>query len=167
MITSIAYEQSLFFLGPSRKHVRHANDHTRDWRCETRKASFLASREPSRARSLPSLNLKKKRDCSQSISSTALVMNQMNVQRPVRFSFISDFCNNHSHPPRPCIWRPRIPVFYVRRPCPTRPCVPCLMSPSQWSRVPKSQVPTHASRCPRPTFIHSRCHKNLLSLNFQ
>ena len=37
-------------------------------------------------------------------------------------------------PLRPCIWRPRVPY---------------LMSSSPSSRVPKSQVPTHASRCPR------------------
>ena len=36
------------------------------------------------------------------------------------------------------------------RPRPTRPCVPYLMSSSPPSRVPKSQVPTHASRCSRP-----------------
>ena len=38
-------------------------------------------------------------------------------------------------PPRPCIWRHRVPY---------------LMSSSPSSRVPTSQVPTHASRCPRP-----------------
>ena len=38
-------------------------------------------------------------------------------------------------PLRPCFWRPRVPY---------------LMSSSPSSRVPKSQVPTHASRCPRP-----------------
>ena len=36
------------------------------------------------------------------------------------------------------------------RPCIWRPCVPYLMSSSPSSHVPKSQVPTHASRCPRP-----------------
>ena len=77
-------------------------------------------------------------------------------------AFTSDFCNNYSHPASPtslCLTSPR--------PRPTRPRVPYLMSSSPSSRVPKSQVPTHASRCPRPTFIHSRCHKNLFSLNFQ
>ena len=34
--------------------------------------------------------------------------------------------------------------FTSLRPRPTRP------------RIPTSQVPTHASRCPRPTFIHSQ-----------
>ena len=43
-------------------------------------------------------------------------------------------------PLRPCFWRPRVPV----------PHVPTLMSSSSSSRVPKSQVPTHTSRCPRP-----------------
>jgi len=38
-------------------------------------------------------------------------------------------------PPSPCIWRPRVPY---------------LMSSGPSSRVPRSQVPTHASRCPRP-----------------
>ena len=38
-------------------------------------------------------------------------------------------------PLRPCIWRPRVPY---------------LMSSSPSSRVLRSQVPTHASRCPRP-----------------
>ena len=36
------------------------------------------------------------------------------------------------------------------RPCIWRPCVPYLMSSSPSSHVPKSEVPTHASRCPRP-----------------
>ena len=36
------------------------------------------------------------------------------------------------------------------RPRPTRPRVPYLMSSSPSSRVPTSQVPIHASRCPRP-----------------
>ena len=48
-------------------------------------------------------------------------------------------------PLRPSFWRPR----------PTCPHVPYLMSSSPSSRVPKSQVPTQASRCPLPTFIHS------------
>ena len=76
-------------------------------------------------------------------------------------AFTSYFCNNHSHPAFPA-------SLYLTssRPRPTRPRVPYLMSSSPSSRVPKSQVPTHASRCPRPTFIHSRCHKNLFSLKF-
>ena len=45
--------------------------------------------------------------------------------------------------------RPRVPVFDVPRPRPTRPRVPYLMSPSPSSRVPESQVPTHTSQCPR------------------
>ena len=60
-------------------------------------------------------------------------------------AFTSDFCNNYSHPASPtslCLTSPR--------PRPTRPRVPYLMSSSPSSRVPKSQVPTHASRCPRP-----------------
>ena len=77
-------------------------------------------------------------------------------------AFTSDFCNNYSHPASPASLYLTSP-----RPRPTRPRVPYLMSSSPSSRVPKSQVPTHASRCPRPTFIHSRCHKNLFSLNFQ
>ena len=47
------------FLVLRAKRTRHENDHARDWRRETGEAR-------SRARSLPSLNLKKKRDCSQS-----------------------------------------------------------------------------------------------------
>ena len=57
-------------------------------------------------------------------------------------AFTFDFCNNHSHS--------RIPVFDFLCPCPTRLRVPYLMSPSPLSRVPKSQVPTHASQCPCP-----------------
>ena len=56
--------------------------------------------------------------------------------------FTSDFYNIH--------WRPRIPVFDVQH-----PCVPYLMSPSPSSRILESQVPTHASQYPSPTFIHS------------
>ena len=67
----VDYEQSLFFLCPSHKRPRHANDHARDWSLETRlPPSFLAFRgfaaQRSRARALPLLNLKKKRGCSQS-----------------------------------------------------------------------------------------------------
>ena len=65
-------------------------------------------------------------------------------------AFTSDFCDNHSHPASPAS------LFLTSpRPRPTRPRVPYLMSSSPPSRVPKSQIPTHASRCPRPTFIHS------------
>ena len=60
-----------FFFVRRAKRPRHANDHARDWRRETRlPPSFLASRrfaaQRSRARALPLLNLKKKRGCSQS-----------------------------------------------------------------------------------------------------
>ena len=60
-------------------------------------------------------------------------------------AFTSDFCNNHSHPASPTSLYLTSP-----RPRPTRPRVPYLMSSSPSSRVPKSQVPTHASRRPRP-----------------
>ena len=71
-------------------------------------------------------------------------------------AFTSDFCDNHSHSASPAS------LFLTSsRPRPTRPSVPYLMSSSPPSRVPKSQVLTHASRCsrppcPRPTFIHSQ-----------
>ena len=55
-------------------------------------------------------------------------------------------CYNYSHPASLYLTSPR-PRF-------TRPHVPYLMSSSPSSHVPKSQVPTHASRCPCPTFIH-------------
>ena len=57
-------------------------------------------------------------------------------------AFTSDFCDNHSHSASLFLTSPR--------PRPTRPRVPYLMSSSPPSRVPKSQVPTHASRCPCP-----------------
>ena len=60
-------------------------------------------------------------------------------------AFTSDFCNNYSHPASPASR-----LLTSPRPRPTRPCVPYLMFSSPSSRVPKSQVPTHASRCPRP-----------------
>ena len=60
-------------------------------------------------------------------------------------AFTSDFCNNYSHPTSP------VSQFLTSpRPHPTRPRVPYLISSSPPSRVPKSQVPKHASRCPRP-----------------
>ena len=60
-------------------------------------------------------------------------------------AFTSDFCDNHSHQASPSS------LFLTSpRPRPTRPRIPYLMSLSPPSRVPKSQVPTHASRCPRP-----------------
>ena len=60
-------------------------------------------------------------------------------------AFTSDFCDNHSHPASPAS------LFLTSpRPRATRPCVPYMMSSSPPSRVPKSQVPTHASRCPCP-----------------
>ena len=60
-------------------------------------------------------------------------------------AFTSDFCNNYSHSASPA-------SLYLMSPRPrsTRPRVPYLMSWSPSSRVPKSQVPTHASLCPRP-----------------
>ena len=66
-------------------------------------------------------------------------------------AFTSDFCNNYSHPASPASLYLTSP-----RPRPKRPRVPYLMSSSPSSRVPKSQVLPPASRCPRPTFIHSR-----------
>ena len=60
-------------------------------------------------------------------------------------AFTSDFCKNHSHPASPASLYSTLP-----RPRPTRPRAPYLMSLSPSSRVPKFQVPTHASRCPRP-----------------
>ena len=60
-------------------------------------------------------------------------------------AFTSDFCDNHSHPASPA-------SRFLTSPHPrlTHPHVPQLMSLSPSSRVPKSQVPTHASRCPCP-----------------
>ena len=60
-------------------------------------------------------------------------------------AFTSDFCNNYSYSASPASLYLTSP-----RPRPTRPHVPYLMSSSPSSRVTKSQVPTHASRCPRP-----------------
>ena len=63
-------------------------------------------------------------------------------------AFTSDFCNNYSCPASPA-------SLYLTSPRPrsTRPRVPYLMSSSPSSRVLKSQVPTHASRCPRPLVL--------------
>ena len=62
-------------------------------------------------------------------------------------AFTSDFCNNYSHSASPA----HVSLYLTSpRPRPTRSCVPYLMSSSPSSRVPKSEVPTHASRCPRP-----------------
>ena len=55
------------------------------------------------------------------------------------------------HIPRPCIWRPRVPVPYFLTSHTWCPQVPRLASPSPHTRVPMSPSP-----CPRPTFIHSR-----------
>ena len=66
-------------------------------------------------------------------------------------AFTSDFCNNYSYSASPASLYLTSP-----RPRPTRPHVAYLMSSSLSSRVTKSQVPTHASRCPRPSFILSR-----------
>ena len=60
-------------------------------------------------------------------------------------TFTSDFCNDYSHPASPASR-----LLTSPRPRPTRPCVPYLMFSSPSSHVPKSQVPTHESRCPRP-----------------
>ena len=63
-------------------------------------------------------------------------------------AFTSDFCDNHSHPASPAS------LFLTSsRPRPSRPCVPYLMSSSPPSRVPKSQAPTHPSRCSRPLLL--------------
>ena len=57
-------------------------------------------------------------------------------------AFTSEFCNNYSHPAS---------LYLTSRcPHPTRPRIPYLMSSSPLSRVPNSQVPTHASQCPHP-----------------
>ena len=74
-------------------------------------------------------------------------------------AFTSDFCNNYSHPASPASLYLTSP-----RPRPTRPRVPYLMSSSPSSRVPKSQVPTHASRCPRPLVRVPLLHTALIAL---
>ena len=57
------------------------------------------------------------------------------------------FCNNYSHPACPAsrFWRPRVPVPHVSASHTWCPQVPRLAF----------HVPTHASLCARPTFIHS------------
>ena len=51
----IDYEQSLFFLGPSSRRPRHANDHARDWRRKTGEVrKKRVSLSPSRAAALVS-----------------------------------------------------------------------------------------------------------------
>ena len=64
--TSLDNEQSLFFLWSVEQNTRHANGHARDWWRETGEAQKKRSLRRSRARALLSLNVKKKRDCSQS-----------------------------------------------------------------------------------------------------
>ena len=68
-------------------------------------------------------------------------------------AFTSDFCDNHSHTASPA-------SLYLTSP---RPILDVLKS-----LVSRPQVPTHASRCPRPlvprlTFIHSLHGKSLLT----
>ena len=57
------------------------------------------------------------------------------------------FCDNYSHPACPTsrFWRPRVPVPHVSASHTWCPQVPRLAF----------HVPTHASLCARPTFIHS------------
>ena len=74
-------------------------------------------------------------------------------------AFTSDFCNNYSHPASPASR-----LLTSPRPRPTRPCVPYLMFSSPSSRVLKSQVPTHASRCPRPLVRVPLLHTALIAL---
>ena len=80
-------------------------------------------------------------------------------------AFTSDFCNNYSYSASPASLYLTSP-----RPRPTRPHVPYLMSSSLSSRVPKSQVPTHASRCPCPLvpvpllYTASRCPRPLVPI---
>ena len=57
-------------------------------------------------------------------------------------AFTFNFCNNYSHPASL--------YFFSPHPRPTRPCIPFLMSWSPSSRIPNSQVPTHASQWPHP-----------------
>ena len=73
-------------------------------------------------------------------------------------AFTSNFCDNYSHPASLYLTPPR--------PRPTRPHVPYLMSSSPSSRVPKSQVPTHASRSPRPLVPVPLLYTAPLSCNF-
>ena len=55
---------SFFSWFVEQKGARHANYHARDWRHA--RFSRLATNQRSRTHALPSLNLKKKRDCSRS-----------------------------------------------------------------------------------------------------
>ena len=66
----------------------------------------------------------------------------------------------HLTSPRPRPTRPRVP--YVPASHTSR--VPYQMSPRPSPRVPKSQVPTHASQCPRPLVPVPVLHTTFLSL---
>ena len=68
------------------------------------------------------------------------------------FNFLCPRCGAYS---RAALIRVNTVIIYIPRVPVPPPRVPYLMSPSPSSRVAKSQVPTHASQCPRPTFIHS------------
>ena len=67
-------------------------------------------------------------------------------------AFPSDFCNNHSLPPRPCIWRPASPSHMSPRPILDVP--KSLVSRPQVTSPPTC-VPMSPSPCPRPTLIHN------------
>ena len=64
------------------KRARHANDHARDWRLPR-----------SRTRSLPSENLKKKRDCLQSIHTPASQIKLLYHLGGVKHLFVAYFCS--------------------------------------------------------------------------
>ena len=81
-------EQSLFLVRRA-KRPRHANDHARDWRRETGEARrprfsrLAASPLNAQAHALPILNLKKKRDCSQSTARVAQLVEPLIAEREV------------------------------------------------------------------------------------
>ena len=68
------------------------------------------------------------------------------------FNFLCPRCGAYS---RAALIRVNTVIIYIPRVPVPPPRVPYLMSPSPSSRVAKSQVPTRASQCLRPTFIHS------------
>ena len=73
-----------------------------------------------------------------------------------RGKFTSDFCNNHSRPGFPTSHVPASPSHTSPRP---------ILYASPSSLVPKSQVPTHASRCPCPLVPVPLLHTAFLHLN--
>ena len=133
------FRHCLYFICDCKFYARKHGKVTRQWKSTLTLMTIVSALTPI----IKKYYFFKHHKVSDVVLKDGIINNTFQEERDLAFT--SDFCDNHSHHVSPASLYLTSP-----RPRPTRPRVPYLMSSSPSSCVPKSQVPTHASLCPRP-----------------